>query len=181
MDLGDAQTWFFSWSTSRKFSSPILLLNRLDQSVLRSTSCNFPMTSEGEDAVRRRGAVTEYRKKMLQNKELDSRVRGGQISQRLFSYTIPNFFCFYGYDRFEASIVLPVRWCTLSVLSEQGFVVCLSNIMLGYTRLLYWFWNWLFRWCCFWKFSKPKQFIYSRPVGEFLECNYLIVGSRRSI
>ncbi|KAI3789395.1 hypothetical protein L2E82_02188 [Cichorium intybus] len=34
------------------------------------------MTSEGEDAVRRRGAVTEYRKKMLQNKELDSRVRG---------------------------------------------------------------------------------------------------------
>nr|GEX92464.1 26S proteasome regulatory subunit S10B homolog B [Tanacetum cinerariifolium] len=35
------------------------------------------MTSEGEEAVRRRGAVTEYRKKMLQHKELDSRVRTG--------------------------------------------------------------------------------------------------------
>lgn len=33
--------------------------------------------SEGEDAVRRRSAVTEYRKKLLQHKELESRVRSG--------------------------------------------------------------------------------------------------------
>ncbi|KAK2655643.1 hypothetical protein Ddye_008695 [Dipteronia dyeriana] len=31
--------------------------------------------SEGEDAVRRRNAVTEYRKKLLQHKEIESRVR----------------------------------------------------------------------------------------------------------
>ena len=37
------------------------------------------MTSEAEDAVRRRTAVADYRKKLLQHKELDSRVRGGQI------------------------------------------------------------------------------------------------------
>ncbi|KAM0025212.1 putative proteasome endopeptidase complex [Helianthus debilis subsp. tardiflorus] len=40
------------------------------------------MTSEGEDAVRRRGAITEYRKKMLQHKELDSRVRAVRESLR---------------------------------------------------------------------------------------------------
>ncbi|XP_057496643.1 26S proteasome regulatory subunit 10B homolog A-like isoform X1 [Actinidia eriantha] len=34
------------------------------------------MTTEAEDAVRRRTAVTDYRKKLLQHKELDSRVRG---------------------------------------------------------------------------------------------------------
>ncbi|CAH1444824.1 unnamed protein product [Lactuca virosa] len=56
---------------------------RIDRSIHSSTGLAFPMTSEGEDAVvRRRGAVTEYRKKMLQHKELDSRVRGVRESLR---------------------------------------------------------------------------------------------------
>ena len=38
-----------------------------------------PMSTETEDAVRRRTATTDYRKKLLQHKELDSRVRAGQI------------------------------------------------------------------------------------------------------
>jgi hypothetical protein len=34
--------------------------------------------SDVEEATRRRNAVTEYRKKLLQHKELESRVRSGQ-------------------------------------------------------------------------------------------------------
>ncbi|KAJ0085415.1 hypothetical protein Patl1_09206 [Pistacia atlantica] len=36
---------------------------------------DLTMSGEGEDAVRRRTAVTEYRKKLLQHKEIESRVR----------------------------------------------------------------------------------------------------------
>lgn len=33
--------------------------------------------SDGEDAVRRRSVLADYRKKLLHHKELDSRVRSG--------------------------------------------------------------------------------------------------------
>lgn len=35
------------------------------------------MAAESEDAVRRKAAIAEYRKKLLNHKELDSRVRTG--------------------------------------------------------------------------------------------------------
>jgi len=35
--------------------------------------------TDTEDATRRRNAVTEYRKKLLQHKELESRVRSGSF------------------------------------------------------------------------------------------------------
>lgn len=35
------------------------------------------MSGETEEAVRRRVATADYRKKLLQHKELESRVRGG--------------------------------------------------------------------------------------------------------
>ncbi|GKV51179.1 hypothetical protein SLEP1_g57850 [Rubroshorea leprosula] len=36
--------------------------------------------NDGEDAARRRSAVTDHRKKLLQHKELESRVRTGLLS-----------------------------------------------------------------------------------------------------
>ena len=44
--------------------------------------------SEGEDAVRRRNAVTEYRKKLLQHKEIESRVRSGLSRIRVLGLLI---------------------------------------------------------------------------------------------
>ncbi|TYJ42525.1 hypothetical protein E1A91_A03G095500v1 [Gossypium mustelinum] len=38
--------------------------------------------SDGEDAVRRRNAIAEYRKKLLQHKEYESRVRAGRENLR---------------------------------------------------------------------------------------------------
>ncbi|KAL6963827.1 26S proteasome regulatory subunit 10B A [Sarracenia purpurea var. burkii] len=46
------------------------------------------MSSEAEDAVRRRTAVAEYRKKLLQHKELESRVRGGLVENFTDTYTL---------------------------------------------------------------------------------------------
>lgn len=37
------------------------------------------MASEAEDVGRRRTVTADYRKKLLQHKELESRVRSGQI------------------------------------------------------------------------------------------------------
>lgn len=58
------------------------------------------MSTEAEDAVRRRTAVADYRKRLLQHKELDSRVRAGQIhSQTLIpllqlTQGLPKLACF---------------------------------------------------------------------------------------
>lgn len=66
------------------------------------------MSGEGEDAVRRRNAVTEYRKKLLQHKEIESRVRSGnshgRISEHLQYYDFHaihrsrhQLFCYLGF------------------------------------------------------------------------------------
>lgn len=44
--------------------------------------------TEAEDAVRRRNAVAEYRKKLLQHKELESRVRSGWSHNPLPIFTL---------------------------------------------------------------------------------------------
>lgn len=44
-----------------------------------------PMSTESEDAVRRKSAISEYRKKLLNHKELEGRVRSG------FSFLKPYF------------------------------------------------------------------------------------------
>lgn len=58
--------------------------------------------SDGDEAARRRtAAVTEYRKKLLHHKELESRVRTGSISEiililsRRSDYLNLFFFCFW--------------------------------------------------------------------------------------
>ncbi|KAI8554229.1 hypothetical protein RHMOL_Rhmol05G0082200 [Rhododendron molle] len=58
-----------------RFLSRSLSLFDSDQITLHRLIASS-MSSETEDAVRRRTAVAEYRKKLLQHKELESRVRG---------------------------------------------------------------------------------------------------------
>lgn len=41
------------------------------------------MSGETEEAVRRRVGTADYRKKLLQHKELESRVRGGSLDPLL--------------------------------------------------------------------------------------------------
>ncbi|CAH9080941.1 unnamed protein product [Cuscuta epithymum] len=56
-------------------------LLHLPKSIPWGESLN-PAMSEGDDAVRRRNALAEYRKKLLQHKELDSRLRTVRESLR---------------------------------------------------------------------------------------------------
>lgn len=72
------------------------------------------MASEAEDAVRRRTTTTDYRKKLLQHKELESRVRSGQIYAN--SKTLISFFLWH--------------W---SVLSRS------DSIFLGFQVFSWWF------------------------------------------
>uniref|UniRef100_A0A2P2M9G6 Uncharacterized protein MANES_18G021300 n=1 Tax=Rhizophora mucronata TaxID=61149 RepID=A0A2P2M9G6_RHIMU len=53
------------------------------------------MSSEAEEVARRHSAVTDYRKKRLQHKELESRVRAGireEKPQTSFSFFLSVFF-----------------------------------------------------------------------------------------
>jgi hypothetical protein len=62
--------------------------------------------ADTEDAVRRRNAVAEYRKKLLQHKELESRVRSG-LSLFFFSSIFPHFWKIL--SRFQFSLILQIQ------------------------------------------------------------------------
>ncbi|KAH7847171.1 hypothetical protein Vadar_022813 [Vaccinium darrowii] len=59
-------------------------LKELHRPITVFDFCLFELAkmSEAEDAVRRRTAVAEYRKKLLQHKELESRVKSVRESLR---------------------------------------------------------------------------------------------------
>jgi hypothetical protein len=64
--------------------------------------------ADTEDAVRRRNAVAEYRKKLLQHKELESRVRSGLslFFFHRFSLTSGKFFPAFNFRLFFKFTVL---------------------------------------------------------------------------
>lgn len=71
------------------------IVRRWNNSSLLRWSSVSEMASETEEVVRRRVAVTEYRRKLLQHKELDSRVRAGSTSNpssSSFSFIFPSLF-----------------------------------------------------------------------------------------